>query len=111
MANLFRSDPNNERRLVATVDEAHTLRGFIHRDDDQAQAVTITIEWGPSDTPNRKPDVLCISGRLWPGGARLADVVRPWKRGGDWHTAWNECRRQVRDITGIEIGDPPHKTG
>jgi len=109
MAHLFLARDDNERRLVATIDDAHTLRGFIHEDD--GQTVTVAVEWGPSNTPTRKPEVVCMSARLWPGGARLADVVRPWRRGGDWHTAWNEVRRQVRDISGIDIGETPHKQG
>lgn len=108
MAHLFMRDDDNARRLVATGYVDHTLRGFLIDDGDKI--VTVTVEWGPS-RDGGKHHTPCFSARLWPGGATLANVVRPWRRSGDWHAAWNELRRQVRDVSGVDIGDPPHNSG
>jgi hypothetical protein len=109
MARLFVSDPSNSRRLVANGLPQHTLRGFAVEDGDSV--VTITVEWGPSPTESGRPEVVLFTATEWPGGALLARVVRPWRRGGDWHACWNEVRRQVRDIAGVDIGEPPHQRG
>jgi hypothetical protein len=105
MARLFVRDARNRRRLVVPGLDAHTLRGYA---TDDAR-ITVTVEWGTSPTPTGKPGVMSFTATQWPGGALLSRVVRPWRRGGDWHACWNETRRQVRDTTGgIDIGEPPH---
>jgi len=97
----------NRRRLGHAEYPDHSLRG--HVCDDGDRLVTVAVEWGPSPTENGRPHIVCMTTRLWPSGAQLTNVVRPWRRGGDWHTAWNETRRQVRDMTGIDIGEPPYQ--
>src|SRR2546423_9266986 len=106
MAHVFLRDEANERKLVASIDPNYTLRGFIH-DEGDGRRVVIPIEWGQSPTASGKPDVVCMSARLWPGGAKLVDIVRPWRRAGDWRASWDDVRRQVREVTGIDIGHAP----
>jgi hypothetical protein len=97
-------DDGHRRRLVVPGLPLHTLRGYATENGE----ITVTVGWGTSDTPTGKRNVMCFTATEWPGGALISRVVRPWRGGGDWHAWWNETRRQVRDITGTDVGDPPH---
>jgi hypothetical protein len=104
---VFQYDGENGRRLVASGDPEHTLRGFYHRDDDADLTITVAQQFGPMGDGS-PGELMVLDGYVWPGGQLVAHVVRQWKRGHDYGKMWTELRRQVRISTGVDIGEAPY---
>jgi hypothetical protein len=102
--NIFKHDGENSRKLVATEDPNHTLRGFYHRDEDADITITIAQQFGPE--ADGKGTLMVLDAYEWPGAKPVASVARPWKRGQDYGRAWTELRREVLVRSGVDIGEP-----